>query len=125
MLNLLAVAILCLAMAGCKKTKVNSLTSCQWKFVKIENKATSVITKVSQFFDENYLLNFEENGIVKFSPYCNIAMAKYLVENKNVIKFGYFYPMTEMYCFGLYDCEMILYNNFSKSSTYSPLQKIY
>ena len=108
------------AMTSCKKQNISDLTSCQWEFVKVENKATAVITDVPQSFGvKPYLIEFKENGEVNFLTHCNISTAKYSLKNKNGIKFDGFLPMTEMYCAILYDWEMVVYNNFSKSLTYS------
>ena len=111
-----------LAMTSCKKQNISDLTSCQWEFVKVENKETAVITKVPQSFaisNKPYLIEFKENGTVNFLTNCNVSTAKYSLTNKNGIKFDSFYPMTEKYCVDLYDWEMVVVDNFSKSLTYS------
>lgn len=114
-------AVLCLATTACKPD-VQNLTSCQWKFVEVKNKKTSEITKIPQSFkfsEKPYLIEFKGNNKINFPTHCNIHSAKYAVKRKNVIKFDYFSPMTEMYCVGLHECEMLIFNNFKKSLTYS------
>jgi len=120
-LFLSVIAILRLATAGCKKTNIKNLTSCQWKFVEIKDKKTAEITKAPQvfvFYNKPYLLEFKEDKTINFPVHCNIRTAAYSVKSKNIIKFQ-FGARTLLYCDILSDLEEVVLLNFEKSLTYS------
>ena len=123
-LLLLAVAALCLAMAGCDPVtpRPDSNLFGKWKFIRVENKATSDITEVPQsfdIFDKAYIVEFKEGGVLDFLTYCNVQNANYSIQNQNGINFNGLSPMTKLGCGDFYQWENLLVNNLLQSLTYS------